>query len=72
MWHPAADGHEPVSVCVDVRARALERIALNACERAAALAPRDPTAWVAGPVLVRLHEIREPAPQGPLIAPPGP
>lgn len=27
---------------------------------------------MAGPVLVRLHEIREPAPQGPLIAPPGP
>ncbi|MCW7941194.1 hypothetical protein AAW14_03470 [Streptomyces hygroscopicus] len=56
----------------DERARALELIALSACERATAMAPYDPTPWVARLALARLHEIREPAPQGLLTAPPGP
>ncbi|WP_199836031.1 hypothetical protein [Streptomyces sp. TP-A0356] len=56
----------------DERGRALERIALNACERATVMAPYDPTPWVARLSLARLHEIREPAPQGLLTAPPGP
>ncbi|MFC3571796.1 hypothetical protein ACFOZ0_00510 [Streptomyces yaanensis] len=61
----AADAH-------DERARALERIALNACQRATTMAPYDPTPWVARLALARLHEIREAAPQGLLTAPPGP
>ncbi|MER6122604.1 hypothetical protein ABT173_07905 [Streptomyces sp. NPDC001795] len=61
----AADAH-------DERVRALERIALNACERATIMAPHDPTPWVARLTLARLHEIGEPAPQGLLTAPPGP
>ncbi|BDH04943.1 MULTISPECIES: hypothetical protein [Streptomyces] len=56
----------------DERAEALERIALAACERAAALAPGDPTPWVAKLAMARLHQLREPAPQGLLTAPPGP
>ncbi|MGW5331900.1 hypothetical protein [Streptomyces bauhiniae] len=56
----------------DERAEALERIALAACERAAALAPDDPTPWVAKLTMARLHQLREPAPQGLLTAPPGP
>ncbi|MFD1662465.1 hypothetical protein ACFSL4_30905 [Streptomyces caeni] len=61
----AADAH-------DERARALERIALNACERATAMAPHDPTPWVARLALARLHETAEPAPRGLLTEPPGP
>ncbi|MEU6367582.1 hypothetical protein ABZ876_18030 [Streptomyces sp. NPDC046931] len=61
----AADAH-------DERTRPLERIALKACARATVMAPRDPTPWVARLALTRLHEIREPAPQGLLTAPPGP
>lgn len=56
----------------DERARALERIALGACERATLMAPHDPTPWVARLALARLHEIRETAPQGLLTAPLGP
>ncbi|MGW2212896.1 hypothetical protein [Streptomyces sp. NPDC001781] len=56
----------------DGRAEALERIALAACERASALAPDDPTPWVAKLTMARLHHLREPAPQGLLTAPPGP
>lgn len=56
----------------DERAEALERIALTACERASTAAPRDPTPWVAKLTMARLHDIREPAPQGLLTAPPGP
>lgn len=61
----AADGH-------DERAEALERIALTACERAAAMAPDDPTPWVAKLAMARLHRLRDPAPGGLLTAPPGP
>ncbi|MGI5141462.1 MULTISPECIES: hypothetical protein [unclassified Streptomyces] len=56
----------------DERARALERIALNACERATTAAPYDPTPWVARLALTRLHAVHEPAPQGLLTAPAGP
>ncbi|MEU6576480.1 hypothetical protein [Streptomyces sp. NPDC046805] len=56
----------------DERAEALERIALSACERAAALAPDDPTPWVAKLAMTRLHRLRDPAPSGLLTAPPGP
>jgi hypothetical protein len=56
----------------DERARALERIALNACERATTAAPFDPTPWVARLALTRLHAVHEPAPQGLLTAPAGP
>lgn len=56
----------------DDRAEALERIALTACDRAATMAPADPTPWVAKLAMARLHDLREPAPQGLLTAPPGP
>ncbi|MFF4488260.1 hypothetical protein ACFY0F_17460 [Streptomyces sp. NPDC001544] len=56
----------------DERAEALERIALAACDRAAALAPADPTPWVAKLAMARLHRLREPAPHGLLTSPPGP
>ncbi|EGX61258.1 hypothetical protein SZN_03157 [Streptomyces zinciresistens K42] len=61
----AADAH-------DARAGALERIALAACDRAAATAPADPTPWVAKLAMARLHRLREQAPRGLLTAPPGP
>ncbi|MEU1405218.1 hypothetical protein ABZ471_23155 [Streptomyces sp. NPDC005728] len=61
----AADAH-------DERAEALERIALTACDRAAVMAPDDPTPWVAKLTMARLHRLRDPAPQGLLTAPPGP
>ncbi|WP_306188430.1 MULTISPECIES: hypothetical protein [unclassified Streptomyces] len=57
---------------LDPRAEPLERIALSACERAAAMAPADPTPWVAKLAMARLHRLRDPAPQGLLTAPPGP
>ncbi|MEU1039986.1 hypothetical protein ACFYP4_31325 [Streptomyces sp. NPDC005551] len=56
----------------DERAEALERIAVTACDRASAMTPYDPTPAVAKLAMARLHEIREPAPQGLLTAPPGP
>ncbi|WP_199791469.1 hypothetical protein [Streptomyces sp. 142MFCol3.1] len=56
----------------DGRAEALERIALTACERAAVMTPADPTPWAAKLSMARLHDLREPAPQGLLTAPPGP
>ncbi|MFT2020421.1 hypothetical protein ACMA1D_32040 [Streptomyces sp. 796.1] len=61
----AADGH-------DRRATALGRIATAACERAAEMAPHDPTPWVALLGLAHLHQARDPAPRGLLTAPPGP
>src|SRR3954447_4066884 len=56
----------------DERAEALERIALAACDRATAMAPADPTPWVAKLSMARLHDLRDPAPHGLLTAPPGP
>ncbi|MEU6775888.1 hypothetical protein [Streptomyces sp. NPDC046759] len=56
----------------DERAEALERIALTACDRAAAMAPEDPTPWVAKLAMARLHRPCDPAPRGLLTAPPGP
>ncbi|MEU7056675.1 hypothetical protein [Streptomyces sp. NPDC046197] len=56
----------------DERAELLERIALSACERATALDPADPTPWAAKLAMARLHQLRDPAPQGLLTAPPGP
>ncbi|UXY26349.1 hypothetical protein [Streptomyces sp. HUAS TT20] len=56
----------------DERAEALERIALAACDRAAVMAPADPTPWVAKLAMARLHRLRDPAPNGLLTAPPGP
>ncbi|MEU6070981.1 MULTISPECIES: hypothetical protein [Streptomyces] len=56
----------------DERAEALERIALAACDRAAGMAPADPTPWVAKLAMARLHRLRDPAPNGLLTAPPGP
>ncbi|KAB1150889.1 hypothetical protein F7R91_02155 [Streptomyces luteolifulvus] len=61
----AADAHDP-------RAEALERMALAACDRAAAAHPADPTPWVAKLAMARLHRLRDPAPHGLLTAPPGP
>ena len=61
----AADAH-------DERAKALERIALAACDRAAAANPADPTPWAARLAMARLHRLNEPAPRGLLTAPPGP
>ncbi|WP_433449085.1 hypothetical protein ACQPXS_10980 [Streptomyces sp. CA-142005] len=56
----------------DERAEALERIALTACDRAAAMAPEDPTPWVAKLAMARLHRPSDPAPRGLLTAPAGP
>ncbi|MER6050184.1 hypothetical protein ABT168_22515 [Streptomyces sp. NPDC001793] len=56
----------------DRRAGALERIARTACERAAKLAPEDPTPWVAQLALARLDRPRDPSPQGLLTSPTGP
>ncbi|MER6977798.1 hypothetical protein [Streptomyces carpinensis] len=56
----------------DRRAEPLERIALSACDRAAAMDPADPTPWVAKLAMARLHRLRDPAPPGLLTAPPGP
>lgn len=56
----------------DERAGALERIALAACDRAAAANPRDPTPWTARLAMARLHRLNDPAPRGLLTAPPGP
>jgi hypothetical protein len=56
----------------DERAEALERIAVAACDRAATTAPYDPTPAVAKLAMARLHDIRDPAPQGLLTAPSGP
>ncbi|MER6434107.1 hypothetical protein ABT272_41460 [Streptomyces sp900105245] len=56
----------------DDRASALERIARAACVRASAMAPRDPTPWVAQLALARLHTFSERAPNGLLTAPVGP
>jgi hypothetical protein len=56
----------------DGRARALERIALAACDRAARADPADPTPWAARLAMARLHRLRDPAPRGLLTAPPGP
>ncbi|MFJ3228817.1 hypothetical protein ACIPJS_36440 [Streptomyces sp. NPDC086783] len=56
----------------DERAEALERIAVAACDRAATTAPYDPTPSVAKLAMARLHDIRDPAPQGLLTAPSGP
>jgi hypothetical protein len=61
----AADDNDP-------RAEALERIALAACDRAAAADLADPTPWVAKLAMARLHRLRDPAPRGLLTAPPGP
>jgi len=61
----AADAH-------DERAGALERIALTACDRAAAVSPADPTPWTARLAMARLHRLSDPAPRGLLTAPPGP
>ncbi|MGY6021116.1 hypothetical protein [Streptomyces spinosirectus] len=56
----------------DERAKALERIALAACDRAATADPRDPTPWTARLAMARLHRLSDPAPRGLLTAPPGP
>ncbi|MFD4998771.1 hypothetical protein [Streptomyces buecherae] len=56
----------------DRRAIALDRIATAACERAAEMAPHDPTPWTALLGLAHLHQARDPAPRGLLTAPPGP
>jgi hypothetical protein len=56
----------------DERTEALERIALTACDRAAAAHPADPTPWAARLAMARLHRLSDPAPQGLLTAPPGP
>ncbi|MFE0510209.1 hypothetical protein [Streptomyces sp. NPDC058964] len=56
----------------DERAEVLERIALAACDRAATMAPADPTPWAAKLAMARLHRLRDPAPNGLLTAPPGP
>ncbi|MGW2722469.1 hypothetical protein [Streptomyces sp. NPDC001492] len=56
----------------DDRAEALERIALTACDRAAAMNPADPTPWAARLAMARLHRLTDPAPRGLLTAPPGP
>ncbi len=61
----AADSRDP-------RTEALERIALAACDRAAAADPADPTPWAAKLAMARLHRLRDPAPRGLLTAPPGP
>ncbi|MGW1890034.1 hypothetical protein ACWCP6_07145 [Streptomyces sp. NPDC002004] len=61
----AADTH-------DDRLVTLDRIALAACDRAANLAPHDPTPWVTRLALARLERPRDPAPRGLLTAPPGP
>lgn len=61
----AADGE-------DRHAGDLGRIAFAACQRAALMAPRDPTPWVTQLTLARLQRPRDPAPQGLLTAPPGP
>jgi hypothetical protein len=56
----------------DRRAVELGRIAFAACQRAALMAPRDPTPWVTQLTLARLQRPRDPAPSGLLTAPPGP
>ncbi|MFI6347947.1 hypothetical protein [Streptomyces sp. NPDC050560] len=56
----------------DARAGELVRIALTACDRAAAVAPEDPTPPVVRLTLARLLRPRDPAPQGLLTAPTGP
>ncbi|GGO45686.1 hypothetical protein GCM10012287_14220 [Streptomyces daqingensis] len=56
----------------DRRAPNLGRIAFAACQRAALMAPRDPTPWVTQLSLARLQRPRDPAPQGLLTAPTGP
>jgi hypothetical protein len=56
----------------DRRASDLGRIAFAACQRAALMAPRDPTPWVTQLSLARLQRPRDPAPQGLLTAPAGP
>ncbi|MGG2464747.1 hypothetical protein ACO0M4_34150 [Streptomyces sp. RGM 3693] len=56
----------------DRRAGALDRIARTACERAAKLAPEDPTPWVAQLALARLDRPQDAAPQGLLTSPTGP
>ena len=56
----------------DERARALERIALAACDRAARAAPADPTPWAARLAMARLHRLTDPAPRGLLTSPSGP
>ena len=42
----------------------LERMAVAACDRAAAAFPADPTPWVAKLAMARLHRLRDPAPRG--------
>ncbi|WP_198539938.1 hypothetical protein [Streptomyces sp. CT34] len=56
----------------DRRAGALVRIAQTACERAAKMAPEDPTPWVAQLALARLERRQDPAPKGLLTSPTGP
>ncbi|SCK57761.1 hypothetical protein H180DRAFT_05453 [Streptomyces sp. WMMB 322] len=56
----------------DRHAGDLGRIAFAACQRAALMAPRDPTPWVAQLSLARLQRPRDPAPQGLLTSPEGP
>lgn len=56
----------------DSRALPLARMALTACERAAELAPEDPTPWVTRLALARVQRPCDPAPHGLLTAPPGP
>ncbi|MFI8993693.1 hypothetical protein [Streptomyces sp. NPDC053542] len=56
----------------DRHATALSRIALAACDRAAELAPQDPTPWAARLSLARFQRHLDPAPEGLITAPPGP
>lgn len=56
----------------DRRAVVLARIAQAACEKAAELAPRDPTPWVVRLALARVQRPRDPAPRGLLTSPAGP
>lgn len=56
----------------DSYATDLERIALEACRRAARAAPADPTPHLAQLALARLQRPQDPAPRGLLTAPPGP
>ncbi|GAA0498188.1 hypothetical protein [Streptomyces olivaceiscleroticus] len=56
----------------DRHANALSRIALSACDRAAELAPLDPTPWAAKLSLARFQRHLDPAPEGLITAPPGP
>lgn len=58
----------------DRRIGTLGRIALAACDRAADLAPKDPTPWAARLSMARLQRPRDRAPQGLLTEPraPGP